>query len=132
MDSIIKLTTEAFDNNNQQAHTKMQECEKAIVAINKRIQEIEDRLLDIPKAIREANLLLLEHTVRLVYFSIKEKQQRADAFDRQIAQARESLKRMIDEKELLAEDYSGTYSYFHDLLGKDELQKLDELYFSNK
>lgn len=132
MDSIIKLTTEAFDNNNKQAHTKMQECEKAIVAINKRIQEIEDRLLDIPKAIREANLLLLEHTVRLVYFSIKEKQQRADELDRQIAQARESLKRMIDEKELLAEDYSGTYSYFHDLLGKDELQKLDELYFSNK
>jgi hypothetical protein len=132
MDSIIKLTTEAFDNNNPEAHTKMQECEKSIVAINKRIQEIEDRLLDIPKEIREANLLLLEHTVRLVYFSIREKQQRAGELDSQIAETRERLKKMIDEKELLAEDYSGTYSYFHDLLGKDELQKLDELYFSSK
>lgn len=130
MDSIIKLTTEVFDKNNKEAHTKMQECEKTIVAINKRIKENEERLQDIPKEIREENLLLLEYTVKQVYFSIRENQLRVTELDKQIAEARESLKKMIDERELLAEDYSDTYSYFHDLLGKDELQKLDEIYFS--
>ncbi|ACL77222.1 hypothetical protein [Ruminiclostridium cellulolyticum] len=130
MDSIIKLTTEVFDKNNKEAHTEMQECEKTIVAINKRIKENEERLQDIPKEIREENLLLLEYTVKQVYFSIRENQLRVTELDKQIAEARESLKKMIDERELLAEDYSDTYSYFHDLLGKDELQKLDEIYFS--
>ncbi len=130
MDSIIKLTTEVFDKNNKEAHTKMQECEKLIVAINKKMEENEERLLDIPKEIREENLQLLEYTVKLVYFSIRENQVKVSELDKEIAEAKESLKKMIEERELLAEDYSDTYSYFHDLLGKDELQKLDEIYFS--
>ncbi len=130
MDSIIKLTTEVFDKNNKEAHTEMQECEKSIVAINKKMEENEERLLDIPKEIREENLKLLEYTVKQVYFSIRENQLRVTELDKQIAQAKESLKKMIEEKELLAEDYTDTYSYFHDLLGKDELQKLDEIYFN--
>ncbi|EGD46397.1 hypothetical protein Cpap_0336 [Ruminiclostridium papyrosolvens DSM 2782] len=130
MDSIIRLTTEVFDKNNKEAHTKMQECEKSIVAINKKMEENEERLLDIPKEIREENLQLLEYTVKLVYFSIRENQLRVSELDKEIAEAKEKLKKMIEERELLAEDYSDTYSYFHDLLGKDELQKLDEIYFS--
>ncbi len=130
MDSIIRLTTEVFDKNNKEAHTKMQECEKSIVAINKKMEENEERLLDIPKEIREENLQLLEYTVKLVYFSIRENQLRVSELDKEIAESKEKLKKMIEERELLAEDYSDTYSYFHDLLGKDELQKLDEIYFS--
>ncbi len=130
MDSIIRLTTEVFDKNNKEAHTKMQECEKSIVAINKKVEENEERLLDIPKEIREENLQLLEYTVKLVYFSIRENQLRVSELDKEIAEAKEKLMKMIEERELLAEDYSDTYSYFHDLLGKDELQKLDEIYFS--
>ncbi len=130
MDSIIRLTTEVFDKNNKEAHTKMQECEKSIVAINKKMAENQERLLDIPKEIREENLKLLEFTVKQVYFSIRENQVRVTELDKEIAEAKERLKKMIEERELLAEDYSDTYSYFHDLLGKDELQKLDEIYFS--
>ena len=130
MDSIIRLTTEVFDKNNKEAHTKMQECEKSIVAINKKMEENQERLLDIPKEIREENLKLLEYTVKQVYFSIRENQVRVTELDKEIAEAKERLKKMIEERELLAEDYSDTYSYFHDLLGKDELQKLDEIYFS--
>ena len=132
MDNIIKLTTEAFDNNNVEARSKMQECEKTIVAINKRVKEIEARLLDIPKELRQANLELLEQTVKLVYFSIKENQLKVVELDKEIAQTKEHLKKLIDERGLLAQDDTNTYSYFHDLLGGDELQKLDEIYFNNK
>jgi len=132
LDDIIKLTTEAFENNNEEAHTKMQDCEKTIVAINKRTKEIEQRLSDLPKDIRQANLELLERTVKLVYFSIKENQLRVVELDKEISQTREHLKKLIDERGLLAQDDSDTYSYFHDLIGGAELQKLDEIYFNNK
>jgi len=129
MDNIMKLTTEAFDNNNQEARTDMQDCEKTIVAINKRTKEIEQRLSEVPKDIRQANLELLEQTIKLVYFSIKGNQLRVVELDKEIAQTREQLKQLIDERGLLAQDDTDTYSYFHDLLGGAELQKLDEIYF---
>ena len=132
MDIIIKLTTEAFDNNNPEAQSKMQDCEKIILGINKRTSIIEERLLDVPKEIRQANLELLEQTVKLVYFSIRENQHRVVDLDKKIAQTKEELKKLIDERGLLAQDDTDTYSYFHDLLGGDELQKLDEVYFGKK
>lgn len=129
MDSIIKLTTEAFEHNNEEARSKMQDCEKTIVAINKRTKGIEERLSDVPKEIRQANLELLEQTVKLVYFSIKENQLRVVELDKEITKTKEQLKKLIDERGLLAQDDTDTYSYFHDLLGGAELQKLDEIYF---
>ncbi len=132
MDNIIKLTTEAFENNNEEARTEMQDCEKIIVEINKRAKEIEDRLSAVPKEIRQANLELLEQTVKLVYFSTKENQLRVEELDKEIVQTKEQLKKLIDERGLLAQDDTDMYSYFHDLLGGDKLQKLDEIYFSQE
>lgn len=132
MDNIIRLTTEVFENNNQQAQSEMQECEKQIVGINNRLAEIEGRLENIPKEIRQSNLELLEHAVKLVYFSIREHQQRVTQLDQEIAETKDRLKKLIDERELLAQDDTDTYSYFHDLLGGDQLQKLDEVYFTSK
>ncbi len=132
MDKIIKLTTEVFDNNNQEAQIEMQECEKQIVGINNRLTEIEDRLINIPKELRQANLELLEQTVKLVYFSMRENQQRVAVLDKEIAETKEKLIKLVDERELRAQDDTDTYSYFHDLLGGDQLQRLDEVYFSSK
>jgi len=130
LDNIIKLTTEAFGNNNQGAQTTMQGCEKTILGANNRTIEIEDRLSVVPKEIRQANLELLEQTVKLVYFSIRGNQQKVVELDKEIAQIKEQLMKLIDERGLLAQDDTDTYSYFHDLLGGDELQKLDEIYFN--
>jgi len=129
LDGIIKLTTEAFENDNKDAKARMQDCEKTIVAINIRTKEIEQRLQDLPKDIRQANLELLEQTIKLVYFSIKGNQLRVAELDKEIVLAREQIKKLIDERGLLAQDDTDTYSYFHDLLGGAELQKLDEIYF---
>jgi len=84
----------------------------------------------VPKEIRQANLELLEQTVKLVYFSIRGNQQKVVELDKEIAQIKEQLMKLIDERGLLAQDDTDTYSYFHDLLGGDELQKLDEIYFN--
>ncbi len=132
MDKIIQLTTEVFDNNNEKAKDKMQACEKEIKRINERAVKIEERLETIPDSIKEANLNLLETTVNIVYFKIRTNQKRVADLEKLIEDTRSSLKQYIDEKESLSQDDTDIYSYFHDLLGGEELEKLDKDFFGDK
>ena len=129
MDCILKLTTEAYDNGNEDAKLQMQQCEKTVVSINARLKQIEARLDEIPKEIRQLNLKLLELTVNVVYYSMRANQVRVAELDKQIEEEREKLKSLIDERGSLNQNDTDTYSYFHDLIGGDELQKLDDIYF---
>jgi hypothetical protein len=129
MDTIIRLTEEAFDKGSEEAKREMQLCEREIKRIIERGKEIERRLETIPDEIRETNLELLEHTVNLVYFKIRMDKRRVEELDRLIEDTRQKLKDCIDERESLAQDNTDIYSYFHDLLGGDELEKLDKEFF---
>lgn len=129
MDKIIKLTTEVFDKNNEEAKKEMASCEKEIININERLPKIEEELENIPTLIKEANLELLEVTVNAVYYEIGFNQRRIKELEAYIEETRTRLKELIDEKEALSEDDTDIYSYFHDLLGAEELEKLDKIFF---
>ncbi|MCX7710268.1 MAG: hypothetical protein N2484_10525 [Clostridia bacterium] len=129
MDKIIKLTTEVYENNNEQAKEEMQNCEKEIKKINERMESIEKDLENMPDLLKETNLELLEHTVNNVYLNIRAKQKRVSELETLIEETRNKLKEYIDEKESLSQDNTDVYSYFHDLLGGEELEKLDREYF---
>ena len=129
MDKILQLTTEVFDNGNEDAKREMHECEREIKRINERLVEIEDELDNIPRLIKEVNLKLLENTVNVVYFKIRANQKRVAELEKLIEIEREKLKSYIDEKEALSQDDTDIYSYFHDLLGAEELEKLDREFF---
>ena len=132
MDRIIKLTTAVFDEENNEAKKEMQQCEKEIKRINERTVKIDEDLDGIPDRIKDANLELLESTVNLVYFKIRSDQKRVEELVVLIEETREKLKAYIDEKETLSQDHTDTYSYFHDLLGGEELERLDEEFFGKK
>ncbi len=129
MDKIIKLTTEAYENNNEQAKDEMQSHEKEIKKINERLEVIEKELDNIPDTIKEANLELLENTVKHVYIGMRTRQKRVEELEKLIEDTKNRLKDYIDEKESLSQDNTDVYSYFHDLLGGEELEKLDNEYF---
>lgn len=129
MDMIIKLTPEVFENNNEEAKKRMAEHEKEIKRIKNRMVEIEKKLEDIPDEIREKNLELLEYIVNIVYFKIRANQKRAEELESLIEETRARLREYIDEKESLSQDETDVYSYFHDLLGGEELEKLDAQFF---
>jgi predicted transcriptional regulator len=129
MDRILELTTEVFDNGNENAKNEMQECEKEIKRINERLAKITEEQDNMPGMLKEANLRLLEKTVNIVYFKIRANQKRVEELERVIEQERQSLKEHIDEKEALSQSDTDIYSYFHDLLGGEELEKLDREFF---
>jgi chromosome segregation ATPase len=129
MDKIIKLTTEVFDNNNEKAKTEMKECEKEIKDINERAAGLQNELEEVPDKIKDINLELLEETVNAVYFKIRANQKRVEELGKLIEETHLKLKDYIDEKGTLSENYTDTYSYFQDLLGGEELEKLDKEFF---
>jgi phage terminase Nu1 subunit (DNA packaging protein) len=132
MDKIINLTPEVFEKNDENAKIEMQLAEKEIKRINNRVKTIEDRLNDIPDEIKQVNLRLLEETINVVYFKIRSAGKRVKELEELIDECRAKLKQYIDEKESLAQDDTEIYSYFHDLLGAEELERLDKEYFRSK
>lgn len=132
MDKILKLTTEAYENNNLKAKEEMQSSEKEIVKINERLKVIGEQIESMPGKIGEANLELLEHTVTLVYFGMKRRESRVRELVALIEETKGRLKEYIGEKESLAQDNTDVYTYFHDLIGGEELERLDEEYFGDK
>lgn len=132
MDKIIKLTPEVFDNNNETAKNEMQVCEKEIKRINERVGKLEEEIENIPVRIKEANLELLEITIKQVYYRMRAEQRRVKELEKKIEELSAKLKEYTEEKETLSNDEASTYSYFHDLLGGEELERLDNEFFGEK
>lgn len=132
MDRIIKLTPAVFGENDEEAKKEMAFCEKEIKRINERSPQIKKALDDMPERIKAANLELLENTVSIVYFKIRSSSKRVEELEKLIEETRERLKQYIDEKESLSQDDNDIYSYFHDLLGGEELEKLDNEFFGKR
>lgn len=129
MDNIIKLTTDVFENDDSDAKKQMHVSEHEIKRINDRAIRIEELLDGMPDKLRDANLELLEQTVNIVYLKIRSSKKRLADLEKLIDETKVKLMGYIDEKESLSQDDTDIYSYFHDLLGGEELEKLDKEFF---
>lgn len=128
--NILALTQETFENNNEAARLKMTQCEQEIKEINDRLAKLDEELDELPHRLKKKNMELLEIAVEKVYFTLRGRQKRLEELTSLIEETREKLKGFIDEKETLAQENNDSYSYFHDLLGSDEIERLDKLFFA--
>jgi hypothetical protein len=129
MDRIMKLTPAVFEQNDENAKKEMQLSESEIKRINDRAVKIGEQLDGMPERIKQSNLELLEKTVSTVYYKIGSSKKRVEELEKLIEEAKIKLKEYIDEKESLSQDDTDIYSYFHDLLGGEEIEKLDKGFF---
>jgi chromosome segregation ATPase len=128
MNRIMTLTGEAFEKNNEEAKKSLAQSKEKIEALNKRAQDIETEIYQMKDKIREANFKLLEATVRYVYDVMTVSRERQKKLDRELEQAKKRLKDLQTERQNLSTDWTEVYSFFHTLLGSDELTKLDQLF----
>ena len=126
MKTIIKLTENAYDDNNDAALETMQQCQSEITEINMRLKEIEIELEQMPEKITNANLALLEQAAYQIYFKMKGSQQRVTQLEQEINLLKKKLRESIEEKRVLSEQVDDAYTYFHDLVGKEALEALDQ------
>ena len=126
MATILQLSDENYQKNHPSALEDMQKCQQEITVINDRLAEIEDEISKIPERIKKAKLDLLELTVNDVYDRLRTAQLKIKKLESEIELQKEKLKNMIAEKEGLSELVENAYSYFHDLLGGEEVEKFDK------
>ena len=130
IDHIIRLTDETYQKNNPSALDKMQDYQRKITESNARIEEIEKILDEIPDRIKDANMDLLEITVSKIYVKIRTGHKRIGELEVEIEKMKSKLKENLTEKDMLTEQVSSSYTYFHDLLGAEELERLDKQFLA--
>ena len=125
MNNIIALTEEAFKKNNEEAKRSLIQSKQHIEQLNKRAVELEDELFDMKNKIRDSNFKLLDETVRQVYNVMAKSKKEERKLETELNNVKKRLKELQEQRQNLTTDWTEVYAFFHDLLGSDELTKLD-------
>ncbi len=115
----------AGDEENQ----KNKENNKLMIEeLNRKIEEAEDELIDIPKAISEKNYDLMFLTMKHCYPLIKKNEAEKQEIDEWIANFRKELKKQIIRKQNREINNKEIYAYMHDVFGKEVVNLFDYQY----
>lgn len=126
MNKILYLSKDINENNNEEALPKMEEAEKELLEINRRMPELIEELETLPSLINEVNTQLLKETIKRSYELINEHKAEAEKCQEQVNEIRQKLSALIQKKVDMEERVNKLYSFTHGMLGADEMEALDE------
>lgn len=126
MNQIVANMGEAATAEAERKKGKKQEVsQKMILDINEKLEAGNDELLDMPYKIREVNESLVVECLKYWYSMLKDNTAKIQELDQWILAAREELKRKLLIKQEKEEMNEKVYSYMHNLLGHDVINKFD-------
>jgi flagellar biosynthesis/type III secretory pathway chaperone len=126
MNKILYLSKDINENNNEAALKKMEEAEKELLDINRRIPLILEEAESLPGLINEQNTLLLKETIKRSYELIKEHKTESEKCQEQVNEIRKKLAELIQKKVDMEERVNRLYSFVHGMIGASEMENLDE------
>lgn len=115
MDEIVQL----MERNDSAAEKKIEENKRLIEECNKKMEEYQDKLLDIPKEIDQANYALMIRTMEMCYEVLKINEKEIDELGEWITKTRIELKKNIVHKQEKEFKNYELYSFMHDIFGAD-------------
>lgn len=126
MNKILYISKDLNENNDEAALHKMEEAEKEIIEINRKIPELMEELEELPNLINIQNTQLLKETIKRSYELIKEHKAESEKCQEQVNEIRQKLAVLIQKKVDTEERVNKLYSFIHGMLGADEMENLDE------
>ena len=99
-----------------------------INALNQKLEEYQDELLDLPKEIDEVNFELMLDTMEICYQQIAENTQRINEIASWISDMRVELKKNVVRKQEAELKNQQIYSYMHDIFGAEVIDIFDMKY----
>lgn len=126
MNKILYLSKDINENNNEKALPKMEEAEKELLEINRRMPELIEELELLPGLINKVNTQLLKDTIKRSYELINECKAEAEKCQEQVNEIRLKLSALIQKKVDMEERVNKLYSFTHGMLGAAEMETLDE------
>jgi hypothetical protein len=129
MNQIANLVSKSYKGKKEAAEDILP-LEKEIKKINGRAFKIAHELQVLNDLIDKTNIELLEKTINFVYHTLKRNKKRRKKLDRLVNDMDNKLKGIINKRKLITKNNSNVYWCFHNLLGADEVEKLDKIYLN--
>ncbi len=126
MKMILGISNSINNENKVENVNLLDKYKDKIESINERLDELSFELENIYKEIRDLNFNLLKATVYYGYRDIKKKEKKLKKIVEELEFIRERAKLLINEKYDYEEWINSAYSFLHGILGRDEIEKLDE------
>lgn len=126
MNNIVTLMEDVYENEDSKAKDDMIKSQRYIEEINEKADNIEKRLDTLPDEIKEMNNQLLNESVQMCYNEMKENRKRLKQLNLEISDLRQKLKDRIEEKTVKEEMIERTYTFLHNLVGPEVVNKLDK------
>lgn len=105
---------------------KQEVSHNMILEINEKLEAGNDELMDIPYKIREVNELLVIECLKYWYSLLGQNTTDIHKLDKWILAARDELKRKLLIKQEKEEINQKVYTYMHNLLGHEVIDKFDQ------
>lgn len=121
MDEIVQL----MERDDAAANKKIEENKRLIEECNQKLEEYQDKLLDIPKEIDQANYALMLRTMEVCYEVLKINEKEIDEIGAWITQIRIELKKNIVRKQEKEIKNHELYSFMHDIFGAEVVEIFD-------
>ncbi len=132
LDTILKLTEEAFGANSKEAHEKINDQKKMVLKINEKLEEIENHLDTLPQEIQQVNGYLVDQSVQLCYNYMNQYKLESEELEEEIQNIRSTLMKKTEKKKAYDQKAEQLYQYLHRLVGPGFIEKLDNKFWEKK
>ena len=121
MDEIVQI----MDCNDSTSNKKREENKRLIEECNEKLDDYQDKLLDLPSQIDEANYNLMIRTMEMCYEVLQVNTKDINEIGEWINKIRVELKKNIVRKQEKEMKNHELYSYMHDVFGADVVEIFD-------
>ena len=121
MDEIVQL----MERDDSSADKKIEENKRLIEECNQKLEDYQDKLLDIPREIDNANYDLMIRTMEMCYEVLQTNSKEIDEIGEWITNIRVELKKNIVRKQEKEIKNHELYSFMHDIFGADVVEIFD-------
>ena len=121
MEEIVQL----MECNDAASNKKIEKNKNLIEECNSKLEEYQDRLMDVPKEIEQANYNLMIRTMEMCYEVLSINSKEIDVISEWINNIRVELKKNVIRKQEMEIKNHELYSFMHDIFGADVIEIFD-------
>lgn len=125
MSEVVTLAETGCDGKDKKAEKKLDEHKALIEECNRKIDECEDLLIELPGEMDEVNRKLMLKTMEISYDLLKKNGQEIEVITDWINTVREELKEKLVRKQEMEETSQNIYTYMHNVFGPEVIDVFD-------
>jgi DNA repair exonuclease SbcCD ATPase subunit len=127
MEEIVTLVDDAA-NGDKSAEKKIADNKRLVEDCNKKLEQYDDEIVDIPREINELNKKLMIITMEHCYETMQDNTDDIEELDEWLTQVRIDLKKNLIRKQEKEARNHMIYSYMHDIFGPEVVELFDLRY----